>query len=260
MPACAALLMLNQIRTAQLGSNSSSFTAAYERTLHLTLPNWLEPWRCLYGGKFVLPSRTVCSPARLAAGPANRHFSGLGPARGKIQASLARPVGPPGRRAPYKINICTNSPSRQLPASTGFRRGKFGNCHPLGKKTGGGPVGLGFAGPSLMVGLQPCAAPTVARSESSPMAKRRQLSSGRRSQAKAGSHPRTLCHFAAGDRKCGSQESEAHGPSYRRRIPVRAWGDRHDHRADICAVQGGPPVDRIDAIHSHNTAFPSLAF
>jgi len=156
----------------------------------------------------------------------------LAPAR-EIQASLARPVGPPWRRsAPLHlslaIRVSLHNPLRSRAISlaaharrTWQRIGK--DCAPLDV-----PVGLGFQLWTLFDGgLQGVLAANSRRSEIVPMGNAEAAQQAAADPQAGGRHPRTLMQFRSWRSKVRKPESEAHGAaSYRRRIPVRAWGDR----------------------------------
>jgi len=178
----------------------------------------------------------ACRPNRLqqrglAAGPRTDTSSRPWPCAKKSRQSLAmQAVGPfLGGRAPYKSNIC---PKLSLFAAAGINRlfqRKFRKLpNPLD-----GAVGTRIQlDPSLNGGLQRSCCHS--RPIESSNGKRRQApASGLQDPQQAGRHPRTLiANFAAGESKVTeARKSELTGRSYRRRIPVRAWGDRHDHRA-----------------------------
>jgi len=178
----------------------------------------------------------------------NRHLAGFA-LREKPGQSLAQPVGPPGRRALTKINIC---PKLSLSAAAGSTRfpeeirklANPGRCRwtrisadPL---LNGGP-------PAVLL-------PTVA-DRNRPMAKRRQLSEAACSRKQGGRHPRNAMQF----RSWRSKSAEARirsstGRSYRPSNPYEL-GDRHEQPScHLRSARAGPAVIRIEAIHSHNTA------
>jgi len=139
--------------------------------------------------KFGLPSPNRCSPARLGAGPRNKTLQSKcpWPLREEIQASLAAgPVGPPGRRAPYKIKYLPKLSLFLGYLAAGINR-LFPEEIPYICLSLNGALDLDSAGPSLMVGSQRACCPQQSPNrKSSQMAseacsKRLQIRESRRS-------------------------------------------------------------------------------
>jgi len=214
-----ALLMLNR-SALPTSSNHSSFTAYEENSSDSA--NWLGAMalpdvkvRC-----FACPNR--CQPSE--AWPLTRTDTqqSLGPARGNPGKPGPGQWGLPGGERLTKSISAQNSPSRAAAGiNTGFQR-------KLRKPaTAGRAVGLGFADP-LDGGSKRAAANS--RRIGIVQCKRRQLSE--RCRSEAGGRTSHASNFAAGDRKCGSQNSEgSRAAIIAASNPYAAWVTRHDHRA-----------------------------